>query len=49
MPDNSMFRWFIQVQEGIMRPWIKCEHHAKRCVQEATPTLGAYEYVLEVG
>jgi hypothetical protein len=21
MPDNSMFRCFIQVREGIMRPW----------------------------
>jgi hypothetical protein len=21
VPNNSMFRWFIQVLEGIMRPW----------------------------
>jgi hypothetical protein len=49
MPDNSMFRWFVQVREGVMRPWSKCEHHAKRCVREATPTVGAYEYVFGVG
>jgi hypothetical protein len=24
-----------------MRPWSKCERHAKRCVREATPTIGA--------
>jgi hypothetical protein len=21
MPDNSMFCWFIQVREGVVRPW----------------------------
>jgi hypothetical protein len=25
------------------------EHHAKRCVREATPTIGAYGHVLGVG
>jgi hypothetical protein len=49
MTDNYMFRWFIQVQEGIMEPWNKCEHHAKICVREPTPTIGAYRYVLGVG
>jgi hypothetical protein len=48
-PTNSMFRWFIQVREGIMRPWSKYERHAKGCVREATPTIGAYSYVLGVG
>jgi hypothetical protein len=49
MPDNSMFCWFIQVREGVLRPWSKCEGHAKRCVQKATPTIGAYGYVFGVG
>jgi hypothetical protein len=39
----------IQVREGVMRPWSKCERHAKRCVREAKPTVGAYGYVFGVG
>jgi hypothetical protein len=35
--------------EKVMRPWSKCERHAKRCVREATPTIGAYDHVLGVG
>jgi hypothetical protein len=42
-------RWFIQDRKGVMRHWRKCERHAKRCVREATPTVGAYRYVLGVG
>jgi hypothetical protein len=49
MPYNSMFRWFIQFREGVMRPWSKCERHAKGCVLEATPTIGDYKYVFGVG
>jgi hypothetical protein len=49
MPDDSIFRWFVQVREGIMRPWSKCERHAKRCVRESTPTIGAYDHELGVG
>jgi hypothetical protein len=49
VPYNSVFRWFIQFREGVVGPWSKCERHAKRCVREATPTIGAYGYVFGVG
>jgi hypothetical protein len=48
-PGCPMFRWFIQFREGVVRPWSKCERHAKRCVRKATPTIGAYGNVFGVG
>jgi hypothetical protein len=41
--------WFFQLREGVMRPWSMCERHAKGCVREATPTIGAYGNVFGVG
>jgi hypothetical protein len=49
MPYNFMFRWFIQFREGIVRPWSKCESHARDVFEKLRLPLEPTGMCLELG